>query len=258
MFLERLSKSGMDSSKYYQTQTFNKGLNTDNDLPNCVQYDVCRSYEAMQVNKPFKMFNNRSAGGYPDAGNFYKDSLLPKGATLKIGAMACFDNHVAFIERVNADGTCLITDSRYDKDKTLRNDRYWRKLDNVKLKVGSKPNMQGVGVFQGCLYNAVNDIRVKRDESKEQIEIIDDMVNVRVKPNGDPVIKGCYAPLGIYNVKSSELVDDFLWFEVESNCWIRTGEWLRYYPVDSELERLKKENKELKEKLKQINKLSEV
>lgn len=255
MYLERLSKAGMDTSKYYQSQTFNKGLHTDNDLPDCTQYDVCRSYECMMVDKPYKMFNNRTAGGYPEAGNFYKDALLPKGKDLKIGAMACFDNHVAFIERVNADGTCLITDSRYDPDKSLRNDRYWRKLDNIKLVVGQKPNMYGVGVFQGCIYNAINDIRVKRNESKEQIEIIDDMVNVRLEPDGDVVMKGCYAPLGIYNIKSSKLVGDFLWFEIDENCWVRTGEWLRYYPIDSELERLKKENKILKEKLERVKEI---
>ena len=258
MFLTRLSKSGIDTSKYYQTKKFNKALNTTNDMPNCVCYDTCRTYEASQVDEPFIMFKNRSAGGYPDAENWYKETILPKGSQLKEGSIACFDNHVAFIERVNPNGTCLINDSRYDKDKSLRNDRYWRKVDNVKLVVGNKPNLNGVGVFQGCIYIPINDVRVKRNESKEQIEIIEDNVNVRVSPNGDYTIKGCYAPMGIYNVKSSKLVDDFLWFQIDSNCWVRTGEWLRYYPIDSELEKLKKENAELKSKLKQINKLSEV
>lgn len=258
MFLTRLSKSGIDTSKYYQTKKFNKALGTINDMPNCVCYDVCRTYEICQVDEPFIMFKNRSAGGYPDADSWYRDTILPKGKDLKEGSIACFDNHVAIIEKVNEDGTCLITDSRFDTNKSLRNERYWRKVDNVRLVVGNKPNLNGVGVFQGCIYLPFKDIRVQRDLTKEQIEILDPDVNVRTSPNGDVVIKGCYAPLGIYNVKSSKLVDDFLWFEIEKGYWIRTGEWLRYYPVDDELEKLKKENELLKKKLKEINKLSEV
>lgn len=247
MYLERLSKTGMESSKYYQTRTFNHALGGEDDLPNCTQYDVSRGYQACLVDEPFLMFKGRSAGGYPEADNFYKDTILPKGSVLKPGSFACFDNHVAFIERVNADGTCLLTDSRYDTNKSLRNDRYWRKMDGIKLVVGKKPNIANIGKFQGCIYLPISDIRVTRDESKEQILIKEDMVNVRVKPNGDLVEAGCYAPMGTYNVLDIKNDGEYTWYQLEKSCWVRDGEWLTYYPIEeNELQRLKAENEELK------------
>ena len=262
MYLERLSVKGIESSKYYQSKKFNHGLGKDEDLPNCVQYVVSRAYESCEVDEPFIMFRGRSAGGYPDAGNFYKDSILPKGQQPRIG-IACFDNHVAFIERVNEDGTCLITDSRYDPNKSLRNDRYWRKLDLIRLAVGQRPNISGVGKYQGCLYIPINDIRVIRDNSKDQISINEDMVNVRVKPNDELTCLGCYAPMGLYNVL--EVTEDlYKWFRIDKDCWVREGDWINYYSEDEikrlteENKNLKKENEILKGRLKDIHELSEV
>ena len=259
MYLERLSVSGISQSKYYQSKTFNKGLGTDLDMPDCTQYDVCRTMEACQVvDKPFLMFKNRSAGGYPDAENWYADTILPKGKDIKTGAIVCFDNHVAFIERVNVDGTCLITDSRYDTNKSLRNDRYWRKLDGIKLKVGNKPNISGIGKVLGFIYPPIKDVRTKRNKAIEQIELIEDYVNVRNKPNGDLVCEGCYAPVGLYNVISKQNVDGYVWYEIDTNCFVRSGEWLIHYDIEESNEDLKKEIEELKKRLKEINKLSEV
>lgn len=268
MYLERLSKTGMESSKYYQNRTFNHGLGGEDDLPNCTQYDVSRGYEACLVDEPFLMFKGRSAGGYPFADNFYKDTILPKGSVLKIGSFACFDNHVAFIERVNADGTCLLTDSRYDTNKSLRNDRYWRKMDGIKLVVGKKPNIANIGKFQGCVYLPINDIRVSRDESKEQILIKEDMVNVRIVPNGDLVEAGCYAPMGYYNVLETvkDIESGYYWYRIENNSWVRDGDWITYYPLEeNELQVLKELNKKLEKEnevllkiLKEINELSGV
>lgn len=258
MYLERLSARGISQSKYYQTKTFNKGLHTDNDLPNCVQYDVCRTYEACEVNKPFIMFKDRSAGGYPDAENWYNDTILPKGKDVKTGSIVCFDNHVAFVERVNKSGTCLITDSRYDTNKDLRNDRYWRKLDGIELKIGQKPNITGIGKVLGFIYLPIKDVRVNRDTSKEQIELIEDYVNVRKSPNGDLVCDGCFAPKGIFNVISKQNLDGYIWYEIDTNCFVRSGEWLLHYDIEQSNDELLKEIEELKNRLKKINELSEV
>ena len=259
MFLERLSVYGISDSKYYQTQKFNKGLNTDLDMPNCVQYCVCRAYESTQVKSPFIMFKNRSAGGYPDAPKWYDETILPKGPLVKVGSILCFDNHVAFVERENADGTFLISDSRYDPDKSLRNDRYFRTLDNIKLKVGQKPNISGVGVLLGCIYLPIQDKRTARNTKVEQIELIDDYVNVRDKANGDILMKGCYAPRGIFNVITSQMQEGYYWYQIDENSFVRSGEWLKHYSIedDSTIE-LKKEIERLTKKLNQINKLSEV
>lgn len=260
MGLVRTSKIGMDSSRYYQDKKYCRGKGTDNDLPNCTQFDVCRTYEICQVDEPFLMFKGRGAGGFPPATTFYQDTVLPKGSILKDFSIACFEKHVAFIEQVNPDGTCLLSDSRYDQNKTLRNERYYRSVDNVRLKVGqysNLPNNTAIGKFLGCIYIPVNDVRVQRNESVEQVRITERYVNVRNKPNGDIVISGCYAPMGIFNVLSSQKVDDYTWYEIDKGCYVREGDWLTHYEANN-YEKLLKENEELKERLRKIKELCEV
>ena len=256
MYLERLSRAGMESSKYYTTKEFNHGLGGEDDMPNCVQYAVCRAYESCEVDKPFVMFKGRSAGGYPDAGNFYKDTILPKGVTPIPGSIACFNNHVMYIERVNADGTCLITDSRYDSDKSLKDERFWRKLDGVRLKVGQKPNVSGIGSYQGCIYLSVQDKRTQRN-ANEQISVNEDMLNVRKKPNGGWYMHGCYCPMGVYNVLDKRTDNDNNeWYKLDTSNWVRSGEWLTYYPADeSEIESLRKDNEKLKKENESLKKI---
>lgn len=264
MYLERLSVAGIDTSPYYQSKKFNKGKGTDSDMPNCTQYAVCRSYEAtlssMETKEPFSMFKGRSAGGYPMAKDFYNDSILPKGKELKVGSIACFDGtcgHVAFVERVIDSTHAVISESQYCSDKSIRDYRYWQTRE-VELIVG-KATLSGVGALQGFIYLPVKDIRVSRDTDKVQIAVTEDMVNVRVKADGDVAVRGCYAPMGIYDVVDTA-VTDYTWYSVGSDLWIREGEWIDYYPIeDNEIARLKEENRVLaKDKEILLNILAEI
>ena len=117
--------------------------------------------------------------------------------------------------------------------------------------------MSGVGKLLGFLYLPIDDVRTTRNSNIEQIKITKEMVNVRATPNGNIARKGCFAPLGVYNVLSKQEVDGFTWYRLDKANWVREGDWLKYYPAN-EYEALLKENEELRNKLKQINALSEV
>lgn len=263
MFLPRLNVFS-DVNEYFKSQKFNKGLGTDLDLPNCTQYAVCRSYECSEVDKPYVMFKNRNAGSYPNAKNFYEDSILPKGKDLKEGAIAVFDGnfgHVAFVEEVIDDTHAIISQSQYDSDKSLRNYKYWE-TRKVSLVIGEQ-SMSGIGPLIGYVYIPYKDIRVKRDTTKHQIEITENMVNVRTSPNGNIFSKGLYCPKGIFNVSNEEIVEGYKWFELEKKHWVREGEWLTEYDIADEdyyknlYWKEVEENKQLRNRLDEIRGLCE-
>ena len=247
MYLERLSVFS-DTNPYYRSKTFNKGLNTDLDIPNCTQFAVCRSYEACEVDKPFVMFRNRSAGSYPNAKNFFEDSILPKGYDLKEGSIAVFDGnfgHVAFVEQVIDKNHAIISQSQYSSNKSRRDYMYFEKRE-VELTVG-KATLSGIGKLIGFVYLPIKEIRVSRDVKKEQILIKEEMVNVRIEPEGDVFAKGLYCPMGLFDVLDSKEVNGYVWYELEPNHWVREGGWSEYYPKEDYNEELMKENETLKE-----------
>ena len=234
MWMPRLAVFS-DSNPYYKSSTFNHGIGTTNDLPNCTQYCVSRTYEIGECDKPFIMFKDRGAGGYPPAKKFFSDTILPKGYDLKEGCIAVFDGtngHVAMVEEVIDDTHAVISQSQYDSNKSLRNYKYWEKR-TVSLEIG-KSSMSGIGPLIGYVYVPYKDIRTDRDSSKHQIEITESMVNVRISPNGDVFCKGLYCPKGIFNVSSVEIVDGYKWFELEGNHWVREGYWCVEHDISSD------------------------
>ena len=264
MWMPRLNVFS-DDNKYYKTKKFNKGLGTDNDIPNCTQYAVCRSYEASEVDEPYIMFKDRSAGGYPPAKKFFAETILPKGYDLKEGAIGVCDGnfgHVFRVEEKINEKTCIISQSQYSSDKTRRDYMYFE-TRKVELVIGKSP-MSGIGAFIGFVYTPFTDIRVKRDNTKHQIEITESMVNVRKTPNGDVFCKGLYCPKGIFNVVDTQIADGYKWFELEENHWVREGEWLKEYEITNEdyYKNLYwaevEKNKALTKTLKEIHSLSEV
>ena len=256
MFLERLSKNGIESSPYYvkggQFNTYSQA----NQMPNCTCYCMCRTYESTNASKPYPVAKNSL--GFPSAKDWYSQSPLAKGSELKVGSIAVFDGtsgHVAYVERVIDKTHALISQSQYDSNKSLRNYKYFETKE-IELVVG-KATLSGVGKLLGFIYTPITDIRVKRNANKEQIEITEPMVNVRTKPNGTLTMEGCYAPMGIYDIVSKQVVDGYTWYQLKVNHWVREGDWLKYYEL-SDIANLKKENEEVKKKLNEINKLSKI
>lgn len=234
MYLERLD-APIISTEYYQN------LGNDNDMPNCTKYCHDRSQESCE-NPTLKMFKTHSAEGFPDADKWLQDTILVTGDDPKIGSVAVFNNvggtmHVAFVERVNDDGTVLLSDSRYDPDKSLRNDRFWRLIDNVTLKVGKIPTVAGIGELMGFMYLPIKDLRVNRDETRSQLEIKKHGVRCRSSyGKTSPIVnEGCYVPLGIYDVLDTMEADGYIWCKLEENHWVAYDDsWGKLYLVDTD------------------------
>ena len=258
MFLERLQNYGIDKSPYYIYKNDGGKFNpvpsskSDTAMPNCTDYALCRGWEASEAPKPFPIALPTSTG-FGNAKTWYDKTPLPKGKELKVGSIAVFDGtygHVAFVERVIDKTHALISQSQYDANKSLRNYKYFETRE-VELVVG-KATLSGIGSLIGFIYLPINDIRVNRNSDKEQVEIIQQMVNVRTSPEGYVYREGCYAPMGIYNVQDKKEVNGYMWYQLEKDHWVREGDWLKYYEL-SDLANLKKENEEMKKAFKEVN-----
>lgn len=245
MYLERLTNAGIEDSEYYVRS------GADTDMPNCTRYAYDRAKESCQ---DLDLKIARASGGFGNAKTWYDTTTYPKGSKLRQGAIAVFDGtygHVAYVERVIDDTHAIVTQSNYNANKSLRNWWYWEKRE-YELVVGKA--ISGTGALKGFIYCPINDIRVGRDISKNQVEVIAELVNVRKSPslNGDKYI-GQFCPLGIYNVFEWVDADGYTWAKLEENCYIACGEWAKVYKVeDKEKAELIKENKALKEKLRKI------
>lgn len=230
IYLERL-----DPPVLYTTHYQPNG--NDNDMPNCTKYCHDRAQEACE-NINLKLFSDRESIGFPMADKWLEKSAFPTGKEPRTGSIACFSGingkiHVAFVERVNKDGTCLISDSRYDEDKTIRNERYWRVVDNVVLKIGQIPGgIEGVGELLGFQYLPIRDIRTTRDESKSQLEVFKTGLRCRslFGKSASIVNEGCYVPTGIYDVLDTMTADGYTWCKVDDDHWIaHDRSWANLY-----------------------------
>jgi len=89
---------------------------------------------------------------------------------------------------------------------------------------------------------------VERDESKDQIEVLTFQQNVR--NNSNNIL--CKAEKGFFTVLSHRIENGYLWYEVEPDKYIAQvdGRVVFYEKKDDDIAKLKKENKELKAKVK--------
>lgn len=254
MWLTRLNIFSEDNPYYVKGGEFND-YTGDIQMPNCTTYAYLRMEESLELTEKNDCLI-RSSGGFPNAKNWYATTPLPKGSELREASIAVFDGqygHVAFVEKVIDSTHAIISQSQYDSNKSRRDYKYWEKRE-VSLIVG-QATLSGVGKLIGFIYPPVNDKRVQRNE-KEQIEILEDYVNVRSAANGDIRNVGCYCPVGIYNVLNSKEADGFIWYKLDTQTWVREGEWLVHYPKgDDETQALKREISRLKEKLAKIREI---
>ena len=214
MYLERLSVQGVDSNnnpnKYYKPSgEFDiYPMNADVNLPNCTMYCYCRGFEAMESEKAFNWV--RSDGGFGNAKTWFSTTTMPKGYELKEHSIAVFDGncgHVAFVEEVLDSKHAIISESNYDRNKYLRNWKYWQKRA-VELTVG-KATLAGVGKLIGFIYLPVNDKRVVRNSNVNQVQVTEDMVNVRQSPGGDYSVQK--ESIMLLVLKMKEIIDELNW-----------------------------------------------
>lgn len=100
--------SAPNSSISYYSSKLNVYFQTGYGMPNCVAYAYGRVYE---MNGEAPLIDHGSAGDwyFINKANGYYDY----GRTPKLGAVACWSNHVAVVERINADGSVTLSESHW-------------------------------------------------------------------------------------------------------------------------------------------------
>lgn len=245
MYLERLSSTGMDTSKYFQDPAWNHFVGTVNDLPNCVAFCVGETYEATGVPEPFKMFKDRTAGGAPTAKDWYDLWTGKKGVEPRAGGIAVWGSstakygHVAFIleaEDIGAQGCRVKVCQSNFKGAYFEVKEYVIKKGVV---------TQGVGYpYIGTCYNDIPDKRTTRNKDVLQVDIFGDLIRARKTPNGE-VYQGRYCPKGLYTILEVATVGQYGWAKLDEDTWVATdSSWAKVYPAEEESE-LSQANEEI-------------
>lgn len=99
---------------------------------------------------------------------------------------------------------------------------------------------------------------VARDIYAAQVEVLTDDLYCRTEPNLSKSTRLGFVTPGIYNVyETKDLRQDsnngYFWYRIESNLWIPSGDWLKYYAPqerpsdekDTEIKQLQAENEKL-------------
>lgn len=231
MFLERLSEYGADLSGY-------EGFG-------CTSYAKKRMEEADGVGA-YQMFSGRSKNGFPEAKDFYRYWKFEKGTAPKVGSIACWGSaedlhgHVAYVERVNPDGSILVSQSNWGGVR-------WE-LKTYFVNAGQVT--AGVGyVFNGFCYSPyVKDIR-HQNKPKNGLKtalVTAERVRARIAPDGEQ-LKGLYIPMGLYSVLEEKQAGAYNWARLDAGVWFALGEWSIMYDAE------KDEATELKEELDKAN-----
>ena len=97
-----------NSSIPYYSSKLNYYFQTGTGMPNCVAYAYGRVYE-MNGEKPLITHGDASDWFFINQrGGFYEYGSKPK-----LGAVACWSNHVAVVERINSDGSVTFSESHW-------------------------------------------------------------------------------------------------------------------------------------------------
>lgn len=174
------------------------------------------------------------------------------------GDIAVFDGeygHVVFIEK--SDG--LIS----EYNRIVKNE-----FDNDNWEFGT--TLSGCGPLLGYLHFPNNAIStVERDKTVNQVQCTDPLVRIRTQPNLNGEVYS-HVQVGYYNVLSQSDSDGYTWYEIAKDRWCANvgtiylpaeGDILKQIKeylsaMENRIETLDKENKELKEKMREINEIS--
>lgn len=147
-FIARTSCPDTSDSHYFSTANpfypaYAPTPGTLDALGNCTWYAWGRAYEILESKPQLSTGNAGDWYTYNKKNNFYTYS----DGTPQAGAIACWENHVAVVEKVNSDGTIMISESSYKIDGVTEGIRF-RTRDNLS---GSAPDNYG-DRFIGYIY----------------------------------------------------------------------------------------------------------
>lgn len=229
MFLERLISTGMEGNPYWYSLTYNWFAKDDLWLPNCTNY-VCGVMSEKAGRNVKLQIPRGNAQTWYDASNWIGSK------TPKVGAIAVWGGgkygHVGCVERINPDGTVLISQSNYTRASKAAMIANYFVLGTYTPVVGKVT--KGIGwTFLGYLINPyIDDKRVSRNPARRQVEVFQERVRARKSPNGE-IYSGLFIPNGIYNI----LEQDGDWVRVDDTVWFSLGSWAKVYEPDNELYR---------------------
>ncbi|MBR3036439.1 MAG: CHAP domain-containing protein [Lachnospiraceae bacterium] len=229
MFLERLIQTGMQDNPYWYSLDYNWFAKNDLWLPNCTCFSCGRSSEAAGRNVKLQIPRGNAQTWY-DASNWIGSR------TPKVGAIAVWGGgkygHVGVVERINSDGSVLISQSNYTRASKEAMIANYFVIGTYKPEVGKVTKHIG-WTFLGYLINPyIDDKRVSRNPNRRQVEIHEERVRARKSPNGE-IYKGLFIPMGTYNI----LDQDGDWVKVDDAVWFSLGSWSKVYEPDNELYR---------------------
>lgn len=221
-FLQRLSWDGMTDnyivssttpittgSKYWYDSTYNSFTSARLALPNCTSYVGGRAAEIAQA-------AIKSEVPTGNAKTWWTASSWSKGSTPKVGAIAVWGGtnvkygHVAVVEQVNDDGTVTYSQSNYTRSSAAKMNSNYFQVKTKTLEQGKVTSGMS-STFLGYLYNPyVNDIRVSKDTSKSQVEVLVQKIKARKNYGlGAETHAGLYIAPGRYNILETAEADGY-------------------------------------------------
>lgn len=131
------------------------GPGVDGSKGNCTWYAFGRAYEIVPSKYP-----SLSTGG-ASAWYGYTADGYSRGSTPKLGAIACWSDHVAVVEAINSDGTIVLSESSYGANAGI--------LFQLRTVNGSNPYNKSGDTFKGYIYLGDFDAPVPKDTTPPSI-----------------------------------------------------------------------------------------
>ena len=223
-------------------------------MPNCTGYVHFRVLDMGYKELEKKLCLNHACAYY----GYTKDGL-ERSKVPTLGAICCWSSsgasnkgHVGIVEEVYSNGDFLASMSNYSGT-------WWYLAKFTKASGYKLKSSKSTYYFQGFI-EMPNEIEkvgspVERNDKVHQIQVTYAALRARKRPEiNNEVVLG-YINMGYYNVLEEkdmtyEPSNGYKWFKVEEDIWVAYVDGcvndIPVYDEDGELERLRKENKELK------------
>ena len=247
-FLERLSWNGITDkytisnttpvktgSKYFYEKSYNRFAQDNLWMPNCTCYAAGRAAEISTLPLGREVPGGNAKTWWTTT-TWNKSTTIPKvGAICVWGSPSSTYGHVAIVERINEDGTVVISQSNYTRASAAKMNENYFQTKTVSLQAGKSGT---IGIpFLGYIYNPyVNDIRVKKDSKKSQVEVITNKIKARKNPSlSGESYEGLYIPQGIYDILETQVADNYLWIKIYDNVWFASNDeanWTKTNLID--------------------------
>lgn len=186
----------------------------------CTWYAYFRAFEEFRC-YPCWWDRATQSGSYANAKDWlteYRDSWIPKGTdwTPQHGDIIVWTGtcgHVAFVEKNNGDGTCLISQYNMDGVETFSTGNWT--IGTVY--VGKKAR---TGNHIGYLHYPISPVTpIERNSNINQVETTESTLRVRTAPSLNASVLG-FVAIGYYDVLDQKKADNYTWYEIEEGKWI--------------------------------------